>query len=122
MADRRPKLIFDAISAIPAATSFCATASLLQYQQDLMLRSAVERQLEILGEACTRLLREHNTLVDELPEARLAIGLRNRIIHGYDNIDDETVFNTVTQDLARFEAGLRRWLHRLDPNAPELPS
>ena len=78
MADRRPKLIFDAISAIRAATSFCATASLLQYQQDLMLRSAVERQLEILGEACTRLLREHNTLVDELPEARLANGLRNR--------------------------------------------
>lgn len=76
MADRRPKLIFNAISAIHAATSFCATASLLQYQQDLMLRSAVERQLEILGEARIRLLKEHPTLVDELPQARLAIGLR----------------------------------------------
>jgi uncharacterized protein with HEPN domain len=119
MVDRRPTLVLDAIGAIRAATVFCASASLARYQQDLMLRSAVERQLEILGEACTRLAREHPALFDELPSARSAVALRNRIAHGYDHIDDQTVFETVTRNLPAFEGELQRWLRVLDPDAPE---
>ncbi len=64
-----------------------------------MRRSAVERQLEILGEACSRLAKLEPTLVGIITNLKLAIDLRNRIINGYDAVDDEIVFLTVTDDL-----------------------
>ena len=51
MSERRPKLLFDAVAAIAAAQSFVDGLGLAAYEGNLMLRSATERQLEILGEA-----------------------------------------------------------------------
>jgi uncharacterized protein with HEPN domain len=113
MVDRRPKLLFDAVFAAEAAIGFVEQVSLDEYRSDLMRRSAVERQLEILGEACARLAREDVDLMARLPDIRLAIGLRNRIIHGYDGIDDETVYRTVVDDLPGFAQGLREQLTAL---------
>jgi uncharacterized protein with HEPN domain len=118
MPDRRLKLLLDAIAAIDAAQLFIGSAALADYEADLQLRSAVERQLEILGEACARLSREHTTLFAELPATRLAVGLRNRIIHGDDAIDNETVYRTATEDLAGLSDALRAWLLVLDPLGP----
>ncbi|WP_395704143.1 DUF86 domain-containing protein [Aquabacterium sp.] len=117
MLDRRLKLLVDAIGAMDAAMSFVAGKDLPHYEADLMLRSAVERQLEILGEACSRLAKEHASLFDEIPPSRLAVGLRNRIIHGYDAVDDETVFTTVRDDLPALHAAMSAWLDRLRPSA-----
>lgn len=113
MADRRPKLLFDALSAITTARSFVSGLSFEDYSKSVLLRSAVERQLEILGEACTRLANADASLFERVPTARLAIGLRNRIIHGYDAIDDETVFLTALQDLEPMSAQLQSWLDQL---------
>ena len=113
MADRRPKLLFDALAAITAARSFVANLSVEAYAANLLVRSAVERQLEILGEACARLATTDPALFERIPKARLAIGLRNRIIHGYDAIDDETVFQTVLKDLEPMSAQLQAWLEEL---------
>jgi len=55
MIDKTPKLLVDALGAIDLAREFVANISLEQYGSDKMRRSAVERQLEILGEACSRL-------------------------------------------------------------------
>lgn len=52
MTDKTPKLLVDALGAISSAQEFLANTSLAQYVVDKMRRSAVERQLEILGEAC----------------------------------------------------------------------
>lgn len=81
-----------------------------QYIGDKMRRSAVERQLEILGEACSRLARIEPTVIDQVPNLKLAIDLRNRIIHGYDAVDDEIVYLTVTQDLDALKANLTSML------------
>jgi uncharacterized protein with HEPN domain len=113
MVERRPKLVFDALSAMNAARSFIAEVSFEDYAQKLLIRSAVERQLEILGEACARLANVDGKLFEHVPTARLAIGLRNRIIHGYDAIDDETVYLTVQQDLEPMSAQLKAWLEQL---------
>ena len=72
MDDRRPKLLFDALTAITAARSFVEDTTFDDYTQSLLLRSAVERQLEILGEACTRLASADETLFEHVPQARLA--------------------------------------------------
>ncbi len=113
MAERRPKLLFDALTAINAARSFVVGVAFEDYAKSLLIRSAVERQLEVLGEACARLASLDATLFEHIPKARLAIGLRNRIIHGYDAIDDETVYLTVVQDLEPLSAQLQTWLDQL---------
>jgi uncharacterized protein with HEPN domain len=106
MNDRAPKLLFDAISAIDSATVFLSNVSLDTYFADAMRRSAVERQLEILGEACSRLEKLDARWSSTIPDIRLAIGLRNRIIHGYDAGDDAMVFETVGKDLPSLRAAL----------------
>ena len=113
MADRRPKLLFDAITAIQAAQEFVAGLDLPAYRADRLRRSAVERQLEILGEAAARLLKEDAAMADRMPALRLAVGMRNRIIHGYDGVDDETVFRTVGDHLPELLGHLQRWLDAL---------
>jgi len=114
MVDRRPKLLFDALAAIDAATSFVAGHEADHYADDLLIRSAVERQLEILGEACSRLAREEPELPTTIPAVRLAIGTRNRIIHGYDAVDDRLVYRTVVDDLPTLRVALAAMLARLE--------
>jgi len=48
--------------------------------------------------------------MEQVPNLKLAIDLRNRIIHGYDAVDDEIVYLTVTQDLEALGADLTRLL------------
>ena len=110
MTDKVPKLLFDALGAIASAQEFTAGCSMEQYIGDKMRRSAVERQLEILGEAGSRLARIEPTLIDQVPNLKLAIDLRNRIIHGYDAVDDEIVYLTVTEDLDILKAKLTQLL------------
>ena len=102
MNDRAPKLLFDAIAAIDSATVFLGDVGLDGYFADAMRRSAVERQLEILGETCSRLEKLDAGWSSKIPDIRLAIGLRNRIIHGYDAM----VFETIAKDLPSLRAAL----------------
>lgn len=68
------------------------------------------RQLEILKEACSRLARLEPALIESVADLKLAIDLRNRIIHGNDAVDDEIVFLTVTDDLDALKTDLARLL------------
>ena len=61
------------------------------YRLDVMLRSAVERQLEIIGEAISRLARTDPTLAGRISDVPSIIGFRNVIAHGYDIVDNEAV-------------------------------
>ena len=110
MTDRVPKLLVDALGAIEAVQEFVAGISLADYAADKMRRSAVERQLEILGEACSRLAKLEPAMVDSVANLKLAIDMRNRIIHGYDSVDDEIVYFTVVGDLDRLRADLTKLL------------
>lgn len=110
MTDKTPKLLVDALGAIESAQEFVVGCSLVRYSADKMRRSAVERQLEILGEACARLARLEPALIGSVMNLKLAIDLRNRIIHGYDAVDDEIVYLTVTDDLDGLKADLSRLL------------
>lgn len=67
-----------------------------------MLRSAVERQFEIIGEALTRLVTFDGTLAAQLSEHRRIIAFRNILIHGYANVDDRLVWDIVMTSSPRF--------------------
>ena len=72
-----------------------------QYSGDIMLKRAIERDLEIIGEAVNRILKED----PEFPigNAVRIVGLRNKIIHGYDSISDENVWSIVVEYLPKLK-------------------
>jgi uncharacterized protein with HEPN domain len=59
-----------------------------EYSTDIILKRAVERNLEIIGEAMNRIIKEYPEF--PIKNAKRIIGLRNQIIHGYDSVSDET--------------------------------
>ncbi len=63
----------------------------------MLIKKAVERNLEIIGEAVSRILKEDDTF--PLKNARRIIDTRNRIIHGYEKISDEVIWAIVTREL-----------------------
>jgi uncharacterized protein with HEPN domain len=115
MVDRRPKLLLDAAQAAELAMMFVGDTTLDAFSADAQRRSATERQLEILGEAFTRLAKEEPALFERLPLARAAITVRNRISHGYDTVDDGIVHATVLSDLPPRARALRAWLSEFEP-------
>lgn len=62
-------------------------------------RRAVEREFEIIGEALSRLVRLDPLMEKRIPELRPTISFRNRIIHGYDTVDDAVVWGVVEKHL-----------------------
>lgn len=92
MNDKTRKFLVDISIAIGNIESFCAdTPSFDLYQKDLKTRSAVERQLAIIGEAVNKVLREDQTIA--LSKAKEIIQFRNRAVHAYDSIDDAIVWS-----------------------------
>ena len=68
----------------------------VEYKSNKLLRRAVERELEIIGEALNRIAKIEKL---EIQFYRQIIGLRNRIVHSYDNIDDELIWTIATRHL-----------------------
>ena len=66
---------------------------------DRMLRSAVERQFEIIGEALSPLAKIEPALAARVSDLRRIVGFRNTLIHGYDRIDHASVWRVVAEDL-----------------------
>lgn len=67
------------------------------YENNKLLRRAVERELEIIGEALNQLKKIDNSI--EISYYKQIISLRNQIIHSYDNIDNETIWGIVVKYL-----------------------
>jgi uncharacterized protein with HEPN domain len=68
------------------------------YLADDMVRSAVERQFEIIGEALNRLSQEAPELASRIEVRRRAIAMRDILIHGYREVDNEAVWQTAKDD------------------------
>ena len=69
------------------------------YANDEVLRSAVERQFAIIGEAVNQLYHVDSDMAGRITDFRRIIDFRNFLIHGYDQIDDDVVWDIVNDDL-----------------------
>ena len=111
--DRDPRAyLWDARESADAIADFVKGRTLDDYLADRMLRSAVERQFEIIGEALRQLERAAPDVASQLPELSQAIAFRNILIHGYTAIDDRTVWRTVQESLPALRARLDVLLDR----------
>lgn len=95
MNDETKRRLLDALEACRAIQKFSAGTDYRSFVEDELLRAAIERKVEILGEALNRAEQSDPELADRLPELRRIIGMRNRIIHGYDAVDEEILWDAV---------------------------
>ncbi|MBI3959620.1 MAG: DUF86 domain-containing protein [Chloroflexi bacterium] len=93
------KLFFDIQEAGQAVQRFVRGKSFAVYQLDDMLRSAVERKFEIIGEALNRLRDVDEEILEEITDYRKIIGFRNILAHGYDTVSDEIVWEIIVHNL-----------------------
>lgn len=89
--------LFDMQHAAIGIGLFVVDKTLEDYKSDLMLRSAVERQFEIIGKAMTRPRKVSPELLDRFTEAAGIISFRNVLIHGYDVVNHEITWR-ITQE------------------------
>lgn len=109
---RAPVCIADMLNAARGVVRSMRGVSLAKYQSNEDLRHAVERKLEIMGEAARRLtdgLREKHP---QIPW-RDIIGQRNVLIHGYDQVDDERVWRLAETQLPALIPKLESLLREL---------
>jgi uncharacterized protein with HEPN domain len=64
-----------------------------------MLRSAVERQFEIIGEALSRLAKSDRATAERIQDHHKIVAFRNLVIHGYDAVDDQIVWDVAHHEL-----------------------
>lgn len=80
----------------------------IAYKEDLKTKKAVERNLEIIGEAVNRILKVDSNF--QLKDTKNIIGTRNRIIHSYDNISDEVIWTIVCRELPELKIQVGEFL------------
>ncbi len=74
-----------------------------EYQKNIMLKRAIERDLEIIGEAINRILTKDQSFEDKITDAKSIIGLRNLVIHAYDSISDENIWSIIISHLPKLK-------------------
>lgn len=91
--------LYDILNAIQEIDSFFSDSfkSFIAYQNDIKTKRAVERNIEIIGEAMNRILQADSSI--QLSNARKIVDTRNRIIHGYDTVSDELIWAIVIKYL-----------------------
>jgi uncharacterized protein with HEPN domain len=112
---RDPKcLLWDAREAAEVIATITAGKTFTEFDQDIVLRSAVERQFEIVGEALAQLARLDRALADTIPDLREIIAFRNVLIHGYAAIDRTRVWGMLEKNLLQLRAVLADLLGEAD--------
>jgi uncharacterized protein with HEPN domain len=108
---RDPKsLLWDAREAADVITAITAGKSFADFGRDIVLRSAVERQFEIVGEALAQLARLDAAMAARVPDLREIIAFRNVLIHGYAVIDRTRVWRVIQENLPQLRAALAELL------------
>ncbi len=91
--------LYDILNAIMEIESFFNNSAkeFDKYQSDVKTKRAVERNIEIIGEALSRILKHNETIV--ITNSRKIVDTRNRIIHGYDSVSDDVIWGIVIRHL-----------------------
>lgn len=93
------KYLYDMRQAAERLARFSRDKSFAEYESDVLLRSAVERQFEIIGEALSQLARIDSDTAARISEHRRIIAFRNILIHGYADVDNRLVWGVLESKL-----------------------
>ena len=100
------KLLYDIKESIESIENYLGEKRDFNiYINNKMLRRAVEREFEIIGEAMTRIEKIDSTI--NISSKKQIINMRNRVIHGYDKIDNEIVWGVVVRHLPKLKEEIK---------------
>jgi len=97
------KCLYDIKNSVEEIDSFFVDRHKIfaEYSVDILLKRAIERNLEIIGEAMNRILKEDPEF--PLENAFRIVGLRNQIIHGYDSVSDENIWSIIVNYIPKLK-------------------
>ena len=81
----------------------------LKFQKDLKTKRAIERNIEIIGEAVNRILKVKPEF--QLTNTRKIVDTRNRISHGYDSVSEDIVWSIIVRDIPNLEKEIEQLLN-----------
>ena len=118
MDDRILKWLYDIKFAIAEIDSYFVTSEKLfvKYKKNTMLKRAVERDLEIIGEAVNRIIKKDSIYVEKISNSQAIIGLRNHVIHSYDNISDENIWSILISHIPTLKVDIERLIEENSQN------
>jgi uncharacterized protein with HEPN domain len=93
------KYLYDIQYAIGLLREFTGDKKFADYERDTMMRSAVERQFEIIGEAMAQLAKLDPALASRISNYQRIISFRNVLIHGYADVDNRLVWDVIKTNL-----------------------
>ena len=104
------KWMHDILTAIEEIESFFddRPKCYAEYCKDIRTKRAVERNIEIIGEAMSRILKHDNSI--EICNARKIVDVRNYVIHGYDSISDEAIWGIVVKHIPVLKSEIKSLL------------
>jgi uncharacterized protein with HEPN domain len=103
--------LYDIVTACRHITSFTAQMTLETYRSDIRTKAACERMFEIIGESLRRIMTDFPDVFSQIPDAAQMIAFRNIIAHGYDIIDDELVWSSITSEFPSLTHLCEQLLH-----------
>ena len=115
MHPKSPKWLQDILDACELIQTAITGRALADYECDRLLRSAVERNFEIIGEALNRIRQNDPALAERIPENNAIIGFRNFLIHGYDSIDHSRVWEVIQKDVPKLRRQITPLLKEAGP-------
>lgn len=93
----------DILQSIEEINSFLPKEkNFIEFQKDLKGKRAIERNIEIIGEAVNRILKIKTDF--PITNARKIVDTRNRISHGYDNVSDDVIWAIIIRDLDKLKS------------------
>ena len=96
------KYLYDIITSINSIYEYLGeNRDFNEYSENKLLRRAVERELEIIGEASNRILKIDSKF--PIDNARKIVDLRNWVIHGYDKVDDVIIWGILSNHLPKLK-------------------
>ena len=109
MNNKIKKYLFDIKESIDSIESYLGEKrDFKDYQKNKMLRRAVEREFEIIGEAMNQIHKLDERI--NISSKRQIINMRNRVIHGYDKVDDVIVWGTIVKHLPKLKKEVSSFL------------
>lgn len=115
---RDPAYLWDMLVAARKVVEFTHGLSYEAYLESALTRDAVERNLGIIGEAARHLSGTFKKAHTDLPW-RSIVGLRNIVVHDYDNVDQAVIWEIVSDDIRRLIEKLVSLTPPVPPDEPE---
>lgn len=106
------KFLFDMLDAVDFLLGFIVGKSQTDLETDRAFRSAVERELQNIGEALFQMNRRAPEVAHRISDCVSIIGMRHVLVHGYDQVKPAVLWNVLTTRLIPLRDELRQLLGR----------